>query len=623
MRDLPATRRSARRTINPHPTPFWVELLESRQLLTAAPTLSVTPKVVTATEGQTTNSVIASFTCTNTTLPASSFYADVDWGNGSHSPPGTIVAVGGGKFNVTAAHRYNAHGQYALEVFIHIKNGFATTAHSTARVSDAALSVLGTKFTLNGGQANPVVVATFTDPFPDSPGATAQIDWGDGSAKSAGTISPITGSPGQFRVGGAHIYLSTAAFPVTVTIANHGQNFSAKSTATVQKVLTDLAVVPGDSVSVDSAKPGDAYIIPISVLNNGQFTLSSISLVDTLPPSLLNVTFKPDSGTYNSTTHIWSGFTLAPGADIGMNVGGTIDPAATADLVNTAVVAPLGGIVDTNLANNTTTRTIKLPATPTTDLTISVGDSAGSGAGAGKSVVPGTQHTYTITVSNDGPADVVGAKVADMLPAGIASDSWTAVATGTSGAKFTDSGTGDINESVDLPSGATITYTVMADIAADATSKLDDTATVTAPNTVIDTDPSNNSSTESLSLTPLADLSVTNMVNNNSPGYGQQVSFTQVVKNDGPSDAVNVRLVNEFFVGGLIYVSSVPSQGTYDSALGVWTIGNMASGVSATLDVVATARGTQTEKATGSTDTTDPTSSNNSASASVTVPIPP
>ena len=40
-------------------------------------------------------------------------------------------------------------------------------------------------------------------------------------------------------------------------------------------------------------------------------------------------------------------------------------------------------------------------------------------------VVPGTDTTYTIVVSNSGPTDVIGASVFDPLPAGVTAATWT------------------------------------------------------------------------------------------------------------------------------------------------------------------------------------------------------
>ncbi len=70
--------------------------------------------------------------------------------------------------------------------------------------------------------------------------------------------------------------------------------------------------------------------------------------------------------------------------------------------------------------------------------------------------------TYTIVVSNNGPSDAIGATVTDVLPAAIASDTFTAVATG-GASGFTAGGSGNINDTVNMPAGSTITYTVVGE----------------------------------------------------------------------------------------------------------------------------------------------------------------
>src|SRR2546426_7567675 len=101
-------------------------------------------------------------------------------------------------------------------------------------------------------------------------------------------------------------------------------------------------------------------------------------------------------------------------------------------------------------------------------------------------VTPGTSTTYTIVVSNNGPISVTGATVSDILPASVGSDTFTAVGSG-GASGFTASGSGNINDTVTLPVGATITYTLVASIASDATGSLVNTATVTAPSGATDT----------------------------------------------------------------------------------------------------------------------------------------
>ena len=91
---------------------------------------------------------------------------------------------------------------------------------------------------------------------------------------------------------------------------------------------------------------------------------------------------------------------------------------------------------------------------------------------------PGGSVTYTITASNAGPSNATGATVADTFPAALTA-TWTCVGAG--GGTCTAAGRGNINDTVNLPAGASVTYTVGARSAAAATGTLSNTATVTAP----------------------------------------------------------------------------------------------------------------------------------------------
>ncbi|WP_197532645.1 beta strand repeat-containing protein [Symmachiella macrocystis] len=106
------------------------------------------------------------------------------------------------------------------------------------------------------------------------------------------------------------------------------------------------------------------------------------------------------------------------------------------------------------------------------------------------SVAQGEAVTYTLTVTNNGPVDVVGATVADTFNAELENMTWTAVLS--AGASGNTSGTGDINELIDLASGSTITYTVSGTVTADAQSFVFNKASVTTPHLVNDTDLTNN-----------------------------------------------------------------------------------------------------------------------------------
>src|SRR5690606_39420150 len=73
---------------------------------------------------------------------------------------------------------------------------------------------------------------------------------------------------------------------------------------------------------------------------------------------------------------------------------------------------------------------------------------------------PGETVEYTITVTNNGPSDVTGATVADVLPAGT-TGTWTvALNGGATGATPNATPAAGINQTVNLPNGSSIVYTV-------------------------------------------------------------------------------------------------------------------------------------------------------------------
>ncbi len=65
------------------------------------------------------------------------------------------------------------------------------------------------------------------------------------------------------------------------------------------------------------------------------------------------------------------------------------------------------------------------------------------------------------------------------------------------------------------------------------------------------------------------------------------MTFTVTVVNAGPDQATNVA-VTDILPSGLTFVSSTPSQGTYNNTTGVWAVGSINNGANATLQIVAT-----------------------------------
>jgi mucin-19 len=81
-----------------------------------------------------------------------------------------------------------------------------------------------------------------------------------------------------------------------------------------------------------------------------------------------------------------------------------------------------------------------------------------------------------------------------------------------------------------------------------------------------------------------ADLSVTKTADNVNPG--STVTFSVKVKNSGPVNATGVQ-VTDLLPAGLTFVSSTVTHGTYASATGLWDVGPLLNGATATLTIVA------------------------------------
>jgi len=121
-----------------------------------------------------------------------------------------------------------------------------------------------------------------------------------------------------------------------------------------------------------------------------------------------------------------------------------------------------------------------------------------------------------------------------------------------------------------------------------------------------------------------ADLAVSKSANVSSVVMGDAVTFTIVITNNGTGSASNV-LVDDLLPGGFAYFSHLAGTGSYDYVTGVWSIGTLAAGSTATLSITATTTqvGSIANTAIVRSQTYDPASSNNSSSATVTVTSPP
>ena len=117
-----------------------------------------------------------------------------------------------------------------------------------------------------------------------------------------------------------------------------------------------------------------------------------------------------------------------------------------------------------------------------------------------------------------------------------------------------------------------------------------------------------------------ADLVVIKTVDNPSPIFGTPITYSVTVTNHGPDAATNL-IVADPLPPGLVLIAAAPSQGAFDAATGVWTVGTLANGTSAFLHVtVQTAMdGPIVNNAVTRADQFDPDLSNNQATEMVIV----
>jgi uncharacterized repeat protein (TIGR01451 family) len=195
---------------------------------------------------------------------------------------------------------------------------------------------------------------------------------------------------------------------------------------------------------------------------------------------------------------------------------------------------------------------------------------------------------FTITVANAGPSQATGVQVSDLLPAGL-----TFVSSNASQGAYV-SGTGVWTVGT-INSAANATLTITATVTTIG-AKINTAEVSAADQGDIDSTPDNENAAEddqaSVTVTPaVSDLSVTKTVDDNTPDKNQNVTFTVTVANGGPDQATNVAL-SDLLPAGLTFVSSTPSQGTYNSGTGVWTVGTVSPGTPQTLTITATVANT-------------------------------
>ena len=276
----------------------------------------------------------------------------------------------------------------------------------------------------------------------------------------------------------------------TGSIEVDATNNTATDTDTITR-RADLGVTKTDNVT--TAGPGDVLSYQIVVSNIGPSDVTGAQVTDNFPAQLGSVTFTSTAAggatgnTASGSVNISQTLNLPVGGSVTYLVSATVSDSATSNILNKVTVTAPTGTTEINTANNTATDEDTL--LPGVDLSITKTNNA-------TSVTANRNTTYTIVVSNAGPNAANGATVTDTFAALLSNVTYTSVASGGATGN-TASGSNNLNETVNLPSGSSITYTVQGLVdAAAAGQTLVNTATVTAPNTVTELNPNNNTATD-------------------------------------------------------------------------------------------------------------------------------
>ncbi|MFK7916504.1 MAG: hypothetical protein AB8G14_00385 [Ilumatobacter sp.] len=295
---------------------------------------------------------------------------------------------------------------------------------------------------------------------------------------------------------------------------------------------------------------------------------------------------------------------LPPGTPVTITFSGDVSAAQpTGPLAVTAT-----GTTNTDQTN--TANDVAAPAVDvTSDVDLSVVKTADS-----NTVDAGDEVTFTIVVTNDGTSDALDAIVNDPMPAGLVARSAVSSAPGGSCVVPGDGSAVTCTDQTVPANGGNVTITIVA--LATGFGSVQNIATVECDCIV---SPISGAPAD-VEIMRSADLDVTKTVSIAEISPGDSTTFTVVVTNNGPDEAIGV-VVNDDVPSGLVATDVDTTTGTYDEAAGRWTIGTLANGASATLtmSVRAPMGGNFTNTATVTSAVADPDSGNDVDQATVLV----
>jgi uncharacterized repeat protein (TIGR01451 family) len=178
----------------------------------------------------------------------------------------------------------------------------------------------------------------------------------------------------------------------------------------------DLEVVK--MVNENAPNPGETITYTITVTNHGPSDATGAHLADVLPPGIAFGGYTATQGFYSDTFGLWSIGDMANIASATLVITVIVDSDASGTITNTAEEL-VADQFDTNPDNNEASAVISV--------TVTGADLAVTKTVNNAMPKAGEVITYTITVINNGPDEATGARLTDVLPAGVIFSDYTAM----------------------------------------------------------------------------------------------------------------------------------------------------------------------------------------------------
>ncbi len=457
----------------------------------------------------------------------------------------------------------------------------AITKHASTNVVPQGGQVMYTLIVQNNGPSDGTGVTVADKPPAGLTYVSAQA--GQGSCTTAGKLACTlgtmpAGSSTQILVTaevGAHALGSlknTASVTVDQPDTNPANN-SSSQTVTIKpppQPVVDVAITK--AVSSPTVIPGGQLLYTLVVRNNGPDEATGLSVSDTSPAGLTLTSALPAQG--SCTIHVYLSCSLGnlkAGGQTQILVAATAVSNARGALKNIATVTSREK--DSNPANNLATQTVTVPPPPYTPQAVS--DLQISKRVTPSSARPGARLTYTLQVSNLGPAPATNAHVTDTpsLPLKVLSIRASQGSCQAGPPISCALGT--------LTAGQHVTITVTATVQTVGTEI--NTATATSASA----DPALAGNLAFASIKVTAALRLRKTVVSGTVGAGRDVSYRITVSNASASTIQGVT-VCDTIPEQLVYASSAPRAHASDGRE-CWSIARLRAGSSRTFTITALA----------------------------------